>query len=101
MGTHPARRIFQALRIYINNETEELERMLDSLARISSHEVIIIIVSYHSIEDRIVKRKFREWQSDNLGKILTRHPLTPTDEEIAENYKARSAKLRAFCLSAY
>lgn len=101
MGTHPARRIFQALRIYINDETGELERMLNSLAKISSHEVIIIIVSYHSIEDRIVKHKFREWQSDSLGKILTRHPMTPTDEEISENYKARSAKLRAFCLNAH
>lgn len=101
MGTHPARRIFQALRIYINDETGELERMLDSLAKISSHEVIIIIVSYHSLEDRIVKHKFREWQSDNCGKILTRHPMTPTDEEISENNKARSAKLRAFSLSAH
>ena len=101
MGTHPARRIFQALRIYINDETGELERMLDSLARISSHEVIIIIVSYHSIEDRIVKHKFREWQNDNLGKILTKHPLIPTDEETANNYKARSAKLRAFYLNAH
>lgn len=101
MGTHPARRIFQALRIYINDETGELERMLDSLAKISSRDVIIIIVSYHSIEDRIVKHKFREWQSEERGKILTRHPMTPRDEEISENYKARSAKLRAFSLSVH
>lgn len=99
MGTHPARRIFQALRIYINDETGELERLLDSLTRISDHDVIIIFIAYHSLEDRIIKRRFREWQTEERGKILTRHPLVPCEEEIAKNYKARSAKLRAFSLS--
>ena len=101
MGTHPARRIFQALRIYINDETGELERLLDSLPTIAAHDVIIIFVAYHSLEDRIIKRKFREWQNDSLGKIITKHPLLPSEEEIAKNYKARSAKLRAFCLNAH
>lgn len=101
MGTHPARRIFQALRIYINDETGELERLLDSLSKIAAHEVIIIFVAYHSLEDRIIKRKFREWQNDSLGKIITKHPLVPSEDEIAKNYKARSAKLRAFCLNAH
>ena len=101
MGTHPARRIFQALRIYINDETGELERLLDSFPKIAAHDVIIIFVAYHSLEDRIIKRKFREWQNDSLGKIITKHPLVPSEEEIARNYKARSAKLRAFCLSAH
>ncbi|MBQ3396928.1 MAG: 16S rRNA (cytosine(1402)-N(4))-methyltransferase RsmH [Synergistaceae bacterium] len=101
MGTHPARRIFQALRIYINDETGELERLLDSFPKIAAHDVIIIFVAYHSLEDRIIKRKFREWQNDLLGKIITKHPLVPSEEEIARNYKARSAKLRAFCLSAH
>ena len=101
MGTHPARRIFQALRIYINDETGELEKLLDSLTRISEHEVIIIFIAYHSLEDRIIKRRFREWQNNSLGKILTKHPLVPTEEEVAKNYKARSAKLRAFCLNAH
>ena len=101
MGTHPARRIFQALRIYINDETGELERLLDSLPKIAAHDVIIIFIAYHSLEDRIIKRKFREWQNDSLGKIITRHPLVPAEEEIARNYKARSAKLRAFCLNAH
>ena len=99
MGTHPARRIFQALRIYINDETGELERLLASLPNVAGHEALIVFVSYHSLEDRIVKRKFREWQKDSLGKILTRHPLIPSEEEILRNYKARSAKLRAFCLN--
>ncbi len=95
MGTHPARRVFQALRIYINNETQELENLLKTLGNFH-HDALIIFVSYHSIEDRLVKKKFREWQNDNKGKILTRHPLTPTDFEISQNYRARSAKLRAF-----
>lgn len=95
MGTHPARRIFQALRIYVNNETQELENLLKSL-KILRHEALIIFVSYHSLEDRLIKKSFREWQQNDLGTILTRHPLTPSENEIENNYKARSAKLRAF-----
>ena len=97
MGTHPARRVFQALRIFVNNETQELENLLKSLKKIKSG-ALIIFVSYHSLEDRLVKKNFREWQQENLGKILTRHPLTPSENEVAENYKSRSAKLRAFSL---
>ena len=97
MGTHPARRVFQALRIYVNDEAGELERLMTTLPGLSEH-ALIIFVSYHSLEDRLIKHTFREWQSDGKGRILTRHPLTPSDEETADNYKARSAKLRAFCL---
>ncbi len=97
MGTHPARRIFQALRIYVNDETKELEILLKALKNLKNNS-LIIFVSYHSIEDRLVKKNFREWQNENLGKILTKHPLTPSDNEIERNYKSRSAKLRAFCL---
>lgn len=101
MGTHPARRIFQALRIFVNNETGELESLLKSLPAITaSRNALIIFVSYHSLEDRLIKHAFREWQKNGGGKILTRHPLTPSDEEIARNNKARSAKLRAFCTNA-
>lgn len=98
MGTHPARRIFQALRIFVNNETGELESLLKSLPAITaSRNALIIFVSYHSLEDRLIKYAFREWQKNGVGKILTRHPLTPSDEEIERNNKARSSKLRAFC----
>ncbi|MBQ7220204.1 MAG: 16S rRNA (cytosine(1402)-N(4))-methyltransferase RsmH [Synergistaceae bacterium] len=99
MGTHPARRVFQALRIYVNNEMGELENLLHSLPSLS-HDALIIFVSYHSLEDRLIKHAFRKWQTDGKGKILTRHPLVPSEEETAENYKARSAKLRAFCMNA-
>ena len=100
MGTHPARRIFQALRICVNDEAGELHRLLAVLPEIS-HEALIIFVSYHSLEDRMVKYSFREWQTNGKGKILTRHPLTPTEHETESNYKARSAKLRAFSLNTY
>ena len=95
MGTHPARRVFQALRIFVNNEMQELENLLKSLGEIKNN-ALIIFVSYHSLEDRIIKKTFRQWQTDNKGKILTKHPLIPTENEIEKNYKARSAKLRAF-----
>ena len=103
MGTHPARRIFQALRIFVNDETQELENLLAALKKISSSKngALLIFVSYHSIEDRLVKNFFRSGQAQDLGKILTRHPLTPSENEIEKNYKARSAKLRAFCLSGH
>ncbi|MBQ7266962.1 MAG: 16S rRNA (cytosine(1402)-N(4))-methyltransferase RsmH [Synergistaceae bacterium] len=98
MGTHPARRIFQALRIYVNNETGELESLLKTLPIVNQNS-LVIFVSYHSIEDRLVKHSFRQWQADGKGKILTRHPLVPSENEIERNYKARSAKLRAFFLN--
>ena len=98
MGTHPARRVFQALRIYVNHETEELEELLKALHNVKNNSAIIF-VSYHSLEDRLIKISFREWQKEGKGTILTRHPMTPSQEETNHNYKSRSAKLRAFCLN--
>lgn len=97
MGTHPARRIFQALRIYVNNEAGELENLLASLPECSGN-ALIIFVSYHSLEDRLIKHSFKSWQHYEKGIILTKHPLTPSQDEIDFNYKARSAKLRAFLM---
>lgn len=100
MGTHPARRIFQALRIYVNNETEELDCLLKSIKKVyNQNSALVIFVSYHSLEDRLIKHAFREWQNEGIGKIITRHPLIPSPEETERNYKARSAKLRAFCMT--
>ena len=98
MGTHPARRIFQALRIYVNHETEELESLL-KIIHDECESALVIFVSYHSLEDRLIKHSFRAWKDEGRGKILTRHPLTPSQEEIERNYKSRSAKLRAFFLN--
>ena len=100
MGTHPARRVFQALRIFVNDEAGELERLMQTLPLLSA-EALILFVSYHSLEDRLIKHTFRQWQADGKGKVLTRHPITPSESEIAINNKARSGKLRAFCLNTH
>jgi 16S rRNA (cytosine1402-N4)-methyltransferase len=101
MGTHPARRVFQALRIYVNDELGELESGLASLRALSAPGAVVVVVSYHSLEDRIVKHTFRAWEKEGkLGKVLTKHPVLPDLEETEANYKARSAKLRVFRFSA-
>ncbi|MDR2175014.1 MAG: 16S rRNA (cytosine(1402)-N(4))-methyltransferase RsmH [Synergistaceae bacterium] len=101
MGTHPARRVFQALRIYVNDELNELEAGLASARRLSEPGTLVIAVSYHSLEDRIVKHTFRAWEREEReGFVLTGHPLLPSAEEIEKNFKARSAKLRAFRFAA-
>jgi 16S rRNA (cytosine1402-N4)-methyltransferase len=101
MGTHPARRIFQALRIYVNDELGELEAGLASAKKLSGPGTLVIAVSYHSLEDRIVKHTFRHWEREEKeGVVLTRHPLLPSAEETEKNFKARSAKLRAFRFAA-
>lgn len=100
MGTHPARRVFQALRIYVNDELGELEAALASIKKIASPGAIVAIVSYHSLEDRIVKHVFRAWErEEKWGYALTKRPVLPDTEEIERNYKARSAKLRVFQFS--
>jgi 16S rRNA (cytosine1402-N4)-methyltransferase len=101
MGTHPARRVFQALRIYVNDELNELEAGLASAKRLSGPGTLVAVVAYHSLEDRIVKHTFRQWdREEKRGTVLTKHPLLPETEEIEKNFKARSAKLRAFRFAA-
>jgi len=96
MGGHPARRIFQALRIYVNGELDALSEGLAACAKLASADTEVVVVSYHSLEDRIVKHTFLQWKREGLGEILTKHPVLPSDEEMALNFKSRSAKLRAF-----
>lgn len=96
MGGHPARRVFQALRIAVNNELEALTLGLRGAKALCRDGGSILVVSYHSLEDRIVKHLFREWQEAELGTVRTRRPITPSDEETVRNHKARSAKLRIF-----
>ena len=90
---HPATRIFLALRIYVNGELDNLERGLDSAIRWLKPGGRICVISFHSLEDRIVKWKFRGMKTHL--RIITRKPITPGDEEVKENPRSRSAKLRA------
>jgi 16S rRNA (cytosine1402-N4)-methyltransferase len=94
-GIHPATRTFQALRMAVNEETQNLERSLaTALTRVRSGGRVVAI-SFHSGEDRVVKRAFRAWTASGRSEALTRKPLTPGDDEVAANPRARSAKLRA------
>lgn len=93
---HPATKTFQALRIYVNRELEVLENTLESLFDLLDTGGILAVISFHSLEDRIAKHKFKEiFQThSNIAKILTKKPICPTDKEIQENSRSRSAKLR-------
>ncbi len=96
---HPAAKIFQALRIEVNQELKGLSEFIERTAEKISIGARILAISFHSLEDRIVKHTFIRLAGTEgnhpLLKILTRKPVTPTEKEIAENSRARSAKLRA------
>ena len=99
MGGHPARKIFQALRIAVNDEMNALNEALDGAIKIVRPGGRIIAISYHSLEDRMVKHRFRKWKDDGLGDMNPRKALLPSAEEVDRNYKSRSAKLRVFVYS--
>lgn len=94
--THPATRVFQALRIYVNRELEVLENTIEKLYDLLAVDGRLAIISFHSLEDRIVKHKFKDiFQiKENLAKLITKRPLLPSDKELEENSRSRSAKLR-------
>ena len=110
-GGHPAKRTFQAIRIELNRELEVLENSIDEMIELLNDGGRLCIITFHSLEDRIVKNKFR----DNVntctcppgfpvcvcgnrpkGLVITRKPIVPSDEELEENKRAQSAKLRIF-----
>lgn len=91
---HPATQTFQALRIYINRELEVLEEILELDFSILKPGAIIAIISFHSLEDRIVKNALRKYAKDGQLEILTKKPIIASDEECKLNPRSRSAKLR-------
>ena len=92
---HPAKKTFQALRIKVNNELEILTNTIDSIFKYLSDNGRIVIISYHSLEDRIVKNIFKKKMSDDkLFTIFSKKPIIPSKKEIETNNRSRSAKLR-------
>lgn len=110
-GGHPAKRTFQAIRIEVNHELDVLERNLQNMIELLNPEGRLCIITFHSLEDRIVKRAFRKAENPctcppdfpvcvcgkkPLGKMAPRKPILPTEEEKTQNPRAKSAKLRIF-----
>ncbi len=109
--TQDRARIFQALRIEVNDEIDALEAALPAIRDALVGDGVLVVIAYHSLEDRIVKNAFREWsrscvcppglpictcRGEPLGETLTRKPVRPGDQELAANPRARSARLRAW-----
>jgi len=111
MKKHPSKRTFQAIRIFVNKELEVLEEALDKAINLLKDRGKLLVITFHSLEDRMVKEKFREYENPcscppeipvcmcnkkSLGKVITRKPITAKESELNENNRAHSAKLRIF-----
>ena len=92
---HPATRTFQALRIFVNRELDDLRKLLEAAPQLLKLGGRLVVISFHSLEDRIVKDAMRESAKRGQYRLLTKKPVTPGEEEIDRNPRARSAKLRA------
>jgi 16S rRNA (cytosine1402-N4)-methyltransferase len=92
---HPATRTFQALRIFVNRELDDLRKLLEAAPQLLRPGGRLVIISFHSLEDRIVKDALREGAKQGRYKLLTKKPVTASEEEIDRNPRSRSAKLRA------
>jgi 16S rRNA (cytosine1402-N4)-methyltransferase len=92
---HPATRTFQALRIFVNRELDDLQALLEAVPRVLKPGGRVVVISFHSLEDRIVKDAFREGARQGYFSLLTKKPVTATEVESDRNPRARSAKLRA------
>lgn len=111
VGGHPAKRTFQAIRIECNRELDVLKTSLDRMIELLNPQGRLCIITFHSLEDRIVKRAFRKNENpctcppnfpictcgnESKGKVITRKPILPTEEELIRNKRAKSSKLRVF-----
>ncbi|MCU0823243.1 MAG: 16S rRNA (cytosine(1402)-N(4))-methyltransferase RsmH [Leptospira sp.] len=92
--SHPATRIFQALRIEVNEELEHAKKGIHQISNLLSPGGVFVCISFHSLEDRVVKWSFRSLKEEGPFNILTKKPVLPTEEEIRQNRASRSAKLR-------
>jgi 16S rRNA (cytosine1402-N4)-methyltransferase len=92
---HPATRTFQAIRIFVNRELDDLKALLEAAPKILKSGGRLVVISFHSLEDRIVKDAIRAGREAGIYNVLTRKPVTATEEEIDRNPRSRSAKLRA------
>jgi 16S rRNA (cytosine1402-N4)-methyltransferase len=92
---HPATRTFQALRIYVNRELDEIKALFEAAPKLLKPSARLVVISFHSLEDRIAKDNLREGAHQGIWEILTRKPVTAGEEEMERNPRSRSAKLRA------
>ena len=92
---HPATRTFQALRIYVNRELDEIKALMEAAPKLLKPSGRLAVISFHSLEDRIVKDSLREGAQMGIWTILTKKPVTAAEQEIERNPRSRSAKLRA------
>jgi 16S rRNA (cytosine1402-N4)-methyltransferase len=92
---HPATRTFQALRIYVNRELDEIKALLEAAPKLLKPSARLVVISFHSLEDRIAKDSLREGARQGIWEILTKKPVTAGEEELDRNPRSRSAKLRA------
>jgi 16S rRNA (cytosine1402-N4)-methyltransferase len=92
---HPATRTFQALRIFVNHELDDLKALLEAAPRVLKPGGRLVVISFHSLEDRIVKDAMREGLKDKYFRLLTKKPLMASEDEIDRNPRSRSAKMRA------
>ncbi len=95
-GINPATKVFQALRIAVNDELHSVQDALPKAVKLLESGGRLAVISFHSLEDRIVKHAFLDFEEKGFGKIVTKKPIIPTEEEIEANNRSRSAKLRVF-----
>ena len=93
---HPATKTFQALRIAVNDELNSLRDALPQALELIKSKGRLVIITFHSLEDRIVKKEFLDFESHNLGRVIYKKPIEPTEEEKVLNKRSRSAKMRVF-----
>jgi 16S rRNA (cytosine1402-N4)-methyltransferase len=92
---HPATRTFQALRIYVNRELDEIRALLEAAPKLLKPSGRLVVISFHSLEDRIAKDILREYAQKGIFEVLTKKPVTASEEETDRNPRSRSAKMRA------